>query len=172
VPPILDRKLRFGDAVFAIDATPKTLRNWLNRNQVRLPSGAEAASGWRVFSPADIAVLAVVRKLVEFGVPVEEASRIANAAFARIAGMLLTYRNTPVPALIGAFNDRILCVWRDPPGGPWHWNLMEGSAGDVDALLMVILAPVIARALNRAAEANSEGEFGADDDAAPNDAEA
>jgi hypothetical protein len=75
----LGRKLRFSDAVYAVETTPKALRNWLQRKQVVLDTPTPVG-GWLEFSLADIAILALVRRLVDFGLGVAVASTIANKA--------------------------------------------------------------------------------------------
>ena len=76
--PLLDFKIRFSDAAYAIESTPKALRNWMQKGQVTLVSSD--TSGWREFSLAEIAILAVIRRLVNFGMKVEEANQLANDA--------------------------------------------------------------------------------------------
>ena len=56
--PLLDFKIRFSDAAYAIESTPKALRNWIQKGQVTLVS--EDTGGWREFSLAEIAILAVI----------------------------------------------------------------------------------------------------------------
>ena len=74
--PLQDLRLRFSDVVFAIDTTPKSLRKWLQSGKLKLDSDSQ--EGWRNFSLYDLAMLAIMRKLVDFGVSVQDAAQIAT----------------------------------------------------------------------------------------------
>lgn len=76
----LSKKLRFSDVAYAIDSTPKALRLWLQRGLVVIDTPQPAGGGWTEYSFRDIAILAFVRALVNFGVEVPAASAIANKA--------------------------------------------------------------------------------------------
>lgn len=78
MPPLLDRKLRFSDAAYAIGSTPKSLRLWLQRGLVQLHTPKPEGGAWTEYSFYDIAILALVRPLVTFGVDVQTASSFAN----------------------------------------------------------------------------------------------
>jgi hypothetical protein len=66
------KKLRFSDVAKAIESTPKALRKMLQNPGLVLP--APVTDGWTEFSLVQIAVLAVARRLIEFGFPVQFAS--------------------------------------------------------------------------------------------------
>lgn len=156
--PILEPKLRFGDVVYAIDTTPKVLRNWLQRDQVTLFT--EDTGGWRNFSYADIAVLAVVRKLVDFGCGVETASHLAVRAFEDRSALTFSYKNTPPEALIASWLTHWLIVFQEH--GDWQFinhppAVRPLDLEDVDAYLTVQVADVLKRAFARATESNADG---------------
>ena len=69
---IAETKLRFSAVAEAIDSTPTALRRWLESGRVKLDSDAD--QGWRSFSVRDVARLAIMRKLVNFGMSVEGAA--------------------------------------------------------------------------------------------------
>jgi hypothetical protein len=69
------KKLRFSDAVHAVESTPKALRKMLQNPHLVLP--APVGDGWKEFSLLQIAVLAIARRLIEFGYSVQSASRTA-----------------------------------------------------------------------------------------------
>lgn len=170
MPPLLDRKLRFSDAAYAIEATPKTLRNWLQRDQVKFEhvgdSEAAKAGGWREFTIMEIAVLAITRKLVDFGMTVEEASSYADAILGDRASLLISYKHTPPAVLVATFKGLLLVAWRDPPGGAWGLSLVRADDFELPSSACVILsvADVLDRAIFRAYAGRSdnreEGEDG------------
>ncbi|WP_024281212.1 MerR family transcriptional regulator [Xanthobacter sp. 126] len=69
-------KVRFSDVAFAIGSTPKALRLWLDRGLIPLDS--DGADGWRLFTTYDVAVLALARKMADFGIAVDQAGQIAS----------------------------------------------------------------------------------------------
>lgn len=74
----LSKKLRISDVARAIGATPKSVRLWLDRGLVEIHTAKPEGGGWTEYSFRDIAILALVRSLVDFGVDVSTASFIAN----------------------------------------------------------------------------------------------
>lgn len=74
----LSKKLRFSDVVYAINSTPKAIRLWLQRGLVEIDTPKPKDGGWTEYSFFDIAILALVRSLVNFGVDVPTASAVAN----------------------------------------------------------------------------------------------
>ncbi|MBC7284992.1 MerR family transcriptional regulator [Hoeflea sp.] len=122
-------KIRFSDAAHAIGVKPKVLRNWLQRNQIALFSDHTGAK-WTEFTLGDIAVLAVIRRLVEWGIKVDQANKIAFSLIRQRAGMLIIYRNTPKEALIATLrNFRLLLAHDDDTG-----ELMSAIVHHQDAL--------------------------------------
>lgn len=160
----MGRKLRFADAAHAIEATPKTLRNWLQRGQVRFDFAGSTevarASGWREFNASEIAVLAITRKLVEFGMTVEEASGFANAVLSERAALLLTFNSTPPQMLVAAFSGFRFMAWRDPPGERWRTVLAD--PGELllpaSACMVLAVADILERAITRAYQRGEDGE--------------
>jgi hypothetical protein len=158
---IVDRKIRFSTAAFAIDATPKSLRNWLARGQLGFPGSVGNDGGWVSFSLVDISILAVTRKLVDFGVKVEEASRQARAA---VLGPLfkggngLNPRNEDIgeEGINTLFQGLMLICWPDPNYAfGWQSHLMrvgEELSPPVNAYLAIAFDDVVATALRRTRE--------------------
>ncbi|MCP3879224.1 MAG: hypothetical protein GY701_12675 [Sulfitobacter sp.] len=109
----LSQKIRFSTVAAAIDLTPKAFRNWLQRYELQLISDHETRS-WTNFALSDVAVLALTREMVRWGVGVEEANECAILYLRKYVGEIFAYRNAPPEALTAALNQRLLCVARDP----------------------------------------------------------
>lgn len=100
-----NRKIRFSDAAHAIGVKPKALRNWLQRNKIILFTKYDGRE-WAEFSFADIAVLALMRRLVKWGLKVDYANEIAFSEIQAKAGPLLSFENAPLetlPALLSGW---------------------------------------------------------------------
>ncbi|QDI79785.1 hypothetical protein E8E01_04745 [Methylorubrum populi] len=156
---IVERKIRFSTAAYAIDATPKSLRNWLARGQLGFP-GSEPESGWKEFDVVDIAILAITRKLVDFGLKVEEASRQARQAVLDPLFKVpheIGQRNKDLDdaGVIEVFRGLRLIVWPDASYAfGWHVELQADASAPLPApaVLIVSLDEVIATALRRMRE--------------------
>ncbi len=155
--PLTDLELRFSDVVFAIETTPKSLRKWLQNDKVRLDSDSQ--EGWRNFSPYDLAVLAVMRKLVDYGVRVQEASWIAKV---HIRGMPGVRGATLIMAghmhmLSDSLEGQTLVVARE--GNGWiAWKNDEPIDRELDAKLVLNLGKIVGRAFDRVAERGNQSE--------------
>jgi len=154
---MLEPVLRFSDVAFGIDATPKALRNWLQREQVDLFSEVPAAGGWRRFPMIDVAILAIVRHLVAFGFNVETASSAANTILLRMMGeKWLNYE--PDTFLMFWVNRGVLLTPNGQPavdGDASGWNLEirymnEGRAPPGPAFLTLAPARIMREAFARA----------------------
>ncbi len=155
--------LRFSDAHYAIGKAPSTLRNWLARGQIKLPG--EHSEGWREFSWADIATLAVVSRLVDFGVRVEAASSVTEflqKEFPDVFGLKL---NRPDSMLL-FWGNRVVRVW--PEGDRLRVSAVElinqtrdktlKSTGErVDAFILLDVSTILSVVFARASESNSDG---------------
>lgn len=123
---ILAKKLRFSDVVYAIDTTPKSLRLWLQRGLVEIHTPKREGGGWSEYSFRDIAILALVRSLVNFGVDVPTASSIANAIMGDRFFPQMVYLqnpdNMPVGALALMWSNRRLYLYRE--GDDWKMKLV------------------------------------------------
>lgn len=178
MPPLMDRKLRFSDAAYAIDATPKTLRNWLARGLVKLHTPKPEGGGWTEYSFADIAILALMRQFVSFGVDVPTASALANQVmlgfFPALTMGLRHPGKMPAAAMALMWTNRRLQVF--PQGDSWELrvaNLWETRGADatvpseVAALraeiepcpvfLSIDVEKVLRTAFDRANESANEG---------------
>lgn len=161
MPPKIDPTLRFSDVAFGIDITPKALRNWLARGQVRLFSD-EPESGWRQFTVADVAILALVRHIVPLGVQVETASRLAHTILEMMNGTDWARLTTDsdMPDLIGAGWSHSYVVLHPVPDGEeedatgWSLEIRPGwqRHNRAPAAVYVTIAPepILRRAINRA----------------------
>ncbi|MCT8992042.1 MerR family transcriptional regulator [Chelativorans sp. SCAU2101] len=160
---LMDRKLRFSDVAYAIDATPKSLRNWLQRKQVSLTTSE--GSGWREFNLADVAILALVRQMVDFGLTVEEASDFANVI---IMGHRVTYdpNATHFAHAVRFVGERLL-LWRSQ--GEWLMRIVDADEmkpGEYpDAYISIALSPVVARAVQRALLGSELDDWSAEEEA-------
>lgn len=148
--PLLESNLMFSDIIYAIEGTPKAVRHWLQKDQVR--AGVADANGpRRTYSLADAATLAIVRNLVDYGVPVAMAGEIAHEFVG--SSLLLRYRNTPPQALGASLLNHALLVWRD--GDVWRHDAGIVHALEVPSVpiyLTVSVGEVIDRAIQRALE--------------------
>lgn len=148
---MLDRKLRFSDVVYAIESTPKAVRNWLARGQVELVFNDGRESGWQEFSIADVVVLALVRKLVNFGMKVPEASDLANVAMLALPQGMDREAVGPETLLADHLRGKALLAWQSAEG-EWHVKLAYGFTHHPPAssYAVILLEPVIRRAIERA----------------------
>lgn len=147
--------LRFSDVAFAIEATPKTLRNWLQRDQVTLFSDS-GGTGWREFSYPDVALLAVVRRLVRYGMKVEIADALAHKIVVEMPGE--KWMEMKGGRLASRFwQNRRVALWptgEDDDSAGWQLKIRDGwkrhnRDPDLDFLTMAPGA-VIDRAFKRA----------------------
>lgn len=148
----LTLKLRFSTVASAIGLTPKAFRNWLQRYDLHLLSDHKLR-GWTEFTLGDVAVLAITRELVRWGVGVEPANEIAFLIVETKAGVLLEYRNTPAQAIFAALQTTTLCVHSpDDPDGPFMLTDPERQGyqpSDFESALWVDPQQVVARAYHR-----------------------
>jgi len=165
----LARKLRFSDVVYAIDTTPKSLRLWLQRKQVKIATPEKSDGGWAEYSIHDISILALVRKLVDFGVDVSTASEIANKTMSDYFFQLPMHVRNPekMPAFALPLHWHNTRLWihrtslRD-----WALTiapLWTSPAEPDSAYLSIDVATVLQTAIKRALESADEG-AGDDDD--------
>lgn len=148
----LKQKIRFSTVAKAIDLTPKAFRNWLQRYDLHLLSDHKTRD-WTNFTMADIAVLAITRELVRWGIGVEDANVIAFVIIKEKAGLLLQYRNTPAEALVASLQATTLCVHsNDDPEGPYHILNPESQGfgpADFNSCLWLMPQELVASAFNR-----------------------
>lgn len=161
MPPLLDRKLRFSDVVFAIDMSPKALRLWLQRDQVELVSDAPDDGGWRHFCIADVAVLSLTRALVNFGLQVENASNLARHILVGMQGVQWLDLQEPTPDSLSLFwtNRAVLIAW-DDDSKVWDlkiWDMWQPFPADF-APSCIIVRPetILRRAIRRAITGTDE----------------
>ncbi|MBK6707563.1 MAG: hypothetical protein IPG54_08765 [Sphingomonadales bacterium] len=157
--PPKERKLRFSGVVYAVDASPKALRKWLQPEQVDLIT-PRTEGGWNYFSMGDVAVLALVRSIVNFGVGVETKPPCS-----------LHLAGNPRRALVrsGYCCERAARKWVDVldqsrglnlPRRTWRtflgyevWNMWQAFPQDAPAAALIIKPEeVLRRALERAAD--------------------
>ena len=145
-------KLRFNAIVESLGTTAKTISNWRQRKQVDFPSGPIRPGSWREFTAADLAVLALVLKMVEFGLPVTVASAFANSVLkAAAADRLPEFANAPPEAVLALCVGLRLLVWRE--GEQWLMRLdrePEGALQPAGAYLVIRLQEVLRPAVKRA----------------------
>jgi hypothetical protein len=120
--PINVKKFRFSDAVSVIETTPKSFRRWLLNPELKLPF-SEAGSGWREYTFADLAVLAIVRKLVDFGFDVGTASNFANLIVMSKALELFRSGDTPDWGMVLEFLGVKALFWRESVDSEWRCRL-------------------------------------------------
>jgi len=122
----LSKKLRFSDVVYAIGSTPKAVRLWLQRGLVEIHTPKPEGGGWTEYSFWDIAILALVRSLVNFGVDVPTASKIANTIMGDHFFPQMNHLKNPDEISAGALAlvwvNRRLYLYRD--GDAWSMKLV------------------------------------------------
>ncbi|WP_096704238.1 hypothetical protein [Magnetospirillum sp. 15-1] len=146
--PLTESNLVWSDVIYAIEGTPKAVRHWMQKEQVRV-GVADANGPRRTYSLADAATLAIVRNLVDYGVPVAMAGDIAHQFVG--ASLLLNYKNTPPEVLCQSLRNRVLLVWRD--GDNWqHRTDLAHDMGKTPApvYLAIDVGSVVGRAIDRA----------------------
>ena len=135
---MLKQKLRFTAAAIGGDVSPKTLRNWLNRYPLKLIADYEA-DGWTEFTVFDVAIIALMKELADWGVPVERANEIAFKTMMGIAHPLLGYKNTPVAAFVACFRGKTKFVWKS--GSIYQESTFsEGQSADDLPQAMTVLS--------------------------------
>ena len=157
---IADKKIRFSDAVYAIETTPKSLRKWLQNSKFSLVS-AQNEGEWKSFSFADIVCLAIMRKLVDFCVGVDEANDVSLKVVRGSIGPLLRSKNMPPQALSAGFTGRKLLVWKVHEHFGFAVHSPPESIPKMDAMLVIDLHNVVRRAIDRAIEIVSAGDVDA-----------
>lgn len=160
----LDRKLRFSDVVYAIETTPKSLRLWLQRDLVQIDTPQKDGGGWAEYTFQDIAILALVRQLVHFGIDVSNASGIANKTmsdtFFNSARMARHPGKIPASAVGLLWTNRRLWIHRTTDGD-WQLTIKNcwEDQPEPDAVYLTIdVHAVMQRAFERAEESANDGE--------------
>ncbi len=128
------KKLRFSDVVWAINTSPKSLRLWLQRGLVEIHTPKPERGGWTEYSFIDIAILALVRQLVSWGVNVPTASAIANSIMTQFFPDMLRLQNPenmPAGALAMSWTNRRLYLYQD--GDDWKMKLATLWESKLDA---------------------------------------
>lgn len=117
------KKLRFGDAVYAIGTTPKALRNWLQRGLVKLNSPPNEDLSWTEYSFIDIAILALTKTFVDFGFNVSTASHMANQTLNFFPQIMTLQKPADAPAgvLALSWTNRRLQVFQ--VGDEWDLRI-------------------------------------------------
>jgi hypothetical protein len=129
----LARKLRFSDVAYAINATPKSLRLWLQRDLVKLHS-PRPESGWTEYSFVDVAILALVRQLANWGVDVSTASEIANEIITKLNPLLRSLKNPknmPAGALASMWTNKRVYLFCD--GDNWQTDYVRLYHSELDS---------------------------------------
>lgn len=113
--------LRFSQAAHAAGVDPSNLRNWLKRNEIKLLS-AEPDRGWRSFSMSDVCVLAVMKPLIDYGMSVADANKIALGIMAddHPAMRDLFFREGETLRFDG---DLAVLLWTAPEG--WRYTVFS-----------------------------------------------
>lgn len=151
------RRFSFGSACIAIGVTPKTLRNWLDREEEIQLDVQRTEGGHYRFSWADIAVLAVVAQIVRGGMTVKRAYQLTGVLRDHIAD-LARYKNTPLQSLEAGIGALSLGFWPDEsgPGFNFLWGLPGlralGDQSAMKSLTVINPGPIFAAARFRLEE--------------------
>lgn len=133
----------------AIGVTVKTLGNWLDRGYVE-PRG-QTDGGRFDFSPYELAVLAIVAPLAEFGVPIQEALSVGDRVIRESAGFTAAKKHPALDspryfaALLASSYVRVF-----KEGG--EWKFLESADGEsaLPAFIQINVAPIVRDAFVRA----------------------
>lgn len=150
---IHEKKVRHSRAAKAIGRTPKTLRNWLQRDGLVLFS--EANEGWREYSPSDVALLALVNEITKYGPEVSTACTLAKSALAEKA-IVMEASWTELQHVAAVFSATTWVIWHTDEG----WQIKSVKPNErrrVSSRIEVEPGPVLTRVW-RALEDEEEGE--------------
>lgn len=161
--------IRFRHAAAAAGITKKTLRNWLDREQVffgqyQKPSGGILLPerrfiapelpnrGWQTFDLQELAILALTAELVNYGINPRIAFITAYNEVVRSTYLLAQYKSAPRKALIPAFGGKRILVHRSNDATRFH-SVDETEElpayWPATSMLIVNLQPVIELMLER-----------------------
>src|SRR5690348_14331053 len=95
------------EVVYATGCSVQDLKDWTHKRAVKLDADELRVEnydgvGWRRFSTRDCVFLALVRRLIDFGVGLRPAAGLAKFALKRLDG-IERYRNTPHGAIAALF---------------------------------------------------------------------
>jgi hypothetical protein len=159
----MSKKLRFSDAVYAMQTTPKTLRNWLQRSLVALDTERPPGdAGWIEYSFVDIGVLVLTKLFVDFGVSVPVANAMAiRVTFMHPTPFMRHPENMPLNAWVATWAGRRLLAYPEAsePNG-WALDsitLREKPDPQILAYISIDVETLLRGAFTRALESNSEG---------------
>ncbi len=79
--PANERKLRFVDLAHGIEASLKVTRKMLQNPGLVLPGRSDEEATKRGYTPQEVGLLALTRRLVDFGFTIADASHMANEVF-------------------------------------------------------------------------------------------
>ncbi len=153
------RKIRFSDAAFAIGLTNKALRNWLQRNEMKLVSDYTSRS-WTEFTMADIAVLAVTERIVKFGFPVTYSNEIAHEAIFKNAGPMLIRMDRQSKAFTSVLQSWDIKVWKNFVGASAYSIISNSKPSDppADTFLTLNVGKVVSSAFERLSDDSADDE--------------
>ena len=146
------RPYRFSDAVRGLGTTDGTVRQWLDSGKVTIERGY--GEGWAEFTLHDIAVLAVTHKLVEFGIPVAAAFKIASHAIDLGRKHLRGKRFAHIGEhLIAGWKGMLMTVQRDRKNPKdWkvaRWKSDENEAPAFGSFVCIDVATIVTEAFDR-----------------------
>ncbi|RRH71974.1 MerR family transcriptional regulator [Falsigemmobacter faecalis] len=156
----LKQKIRFTAAANAAGVAPKTLRNWMDRYPLQLVADY-GADGWTEFTVFDVGIIALMKQLTDFGVPVTRANEIAFKTLMGVAHALLGYQNTPVAAFVAIFRGRTKFVWKDGSTYQDKSVYRPKSADDLPhavSMLVIDLEELIETAIGKLTSVGEVGE--------------
>jgi hypothetical protein len=151
-----DAKIRFSDAIEAVDITPKTLRGWMANYRFEVFSRT-APGTWTDFTACDICVLAIMKPLISHGVGIGHANTIARDVLnGRLGSLIRRSKELPPHVLESVMIGHRLIVWRE--GEDWIFQIVydDEAEPDAPAYVVVDLQAVVATAIVRALATGGE----------------
>ena len=141
------KDFRVSEVAHAINVTPKALRNWLLRDGFTPDS--DSADSWRSFSPYDVAVLAIVKHLVDFGISTKSAaSMAADVLSGGIKTTLNDVRINPARLWAASLSATFLFAFKDEEG-EWKYFVSQEWDTAQRAVLRIQIGTIINEAFKK-----------------------
>jgi hypothetical protein len=112
------KRYTLSEAALASGASPKVIRNWLDRGQVPFArEDQDEPLAWHRFSVRTVFLFSVMKRLVDHGLPVDQSALLVSTS-RRLSENDLTWRwkSTTPAVLVAAFTNIQLFVWRTADG--------------------------------------------------------
>lgn len=131
-------------------ASPKAIRNWIDRGQISLDADESRPDGKnRLYSAFDIIRLAIARPLADFSWPVEGAWIIAMGVFVGRAAINFEKTNLSPEEVADRLSGRTIYAWRTGSSADFRYGQLPS---DAPAAVLTVDVARIAREVLEAIE--------------------